>query len=452
MKRGSRSILTTVTLLFIVLFLIQCGSSRESNWNERLMPNTRNPYDLSLMEKLMEKTYSKMGEFNTIEVSDNLQEEIERATYFHNNSGLNSTGTYIYVGDKLNIKLEEYQSLLEFVQAGNSVFISANDILMYDFTELISAEEEDAYYYEEEEHDYEEEVYTDSFIYNLNFEPNVFSIEDTAIFQVKNKGTYKFSRYLPKQYGENQVWNDISYDHDISNTHLTDYKEVGTVNDKVGSMKFKYGDGTIIIHSNPVVFTNYFLKEDQGYKYMKDVFSYLPSSNVVYWDNQSRFTKYRNMNRDKSVYPLSIVMENNSLKALIYLIVVLTLLFVIFNSKRKQRIIPLLPDNRNTSIAFSETIGSLYFQAGNNKKLCEKMMKMFRFQIRKKWGIATANLDKEIIRDIARRSGMTEAFIYDIFNQWKRLEQFDNVSSEELISLHQNIELFYTNMNKEYGK
>ena len=45
-------------------------------------------------------------------------------------------------------------------------------------------------------------------------------------------------------------------------------------------LKIQYGKGAVFVHTNPVVFTNYFLLKDT-YSYTEQVFSYLPSSTIL---------------------------------------------------------------------------------------------------------------------------------------------------------------------------
>ena len=62
--------------------------------------------------------------------------------------------------------------------------------------------------------------------------------------------------------------------------------------------------------------------------------------------------------------------------------------------KRKQRIIPVLERNENTSFKFISTIGRLYFLQNDHKKLCQQKMKLFYAYIRDRYNINTTKVDE----------------------------------------------------------
>ena len=48
------------------------------------------------------------------------------------------------------------------------------------------------------------------------------------------------------------------------------------------------------------------------------------------------------------------------------------ILFIFFNAKRRQRIIPIIEPLVNSTVDFTKTIGNLYFQQNNNADLINK--------------------------------------------------------------------------------
>lgn len=443
MSRKTGLILAGIILFFFIIYLIVKSSKPGvSNWQVRYLPGTNEPYDLSLLEKTLSKTYSPSYSYEKIGVKDKFDLIIstDDEDYSYDEDYKFIPSTYVFVGGSLHLRENNYRSLLNFIRAGNSAFIAADTILIYESEKVKNQ------YFEGEV--LQEEL--DSLFFKTQFNSILSSNKDTATVNLNND-QFRFCQFTPYYYNY-QSWSHLNLDKYSNNSEVRKSESLGSINGESNLLMIEYGEGKLLLHSNPILFTNYFLKEKRGFDYVEGVLGQLPEANYLIWDDQSRFVKYGDAKREKGTYPLTIIMDNKSLRAFVYLLLALTFLYIFFNSKRRQRVIPLLPENRNTSVAFSETVGRLYYQKGNNKKLCEKMMKMFRFQIRKKWGIATAKLDDDIIRDISVRSGMTANFIRSIFDEWNRLENFNVVSAEELIKLHQSIELFYSKINKDYGE
>src|SRR5690606_20580254 len=120
------------------------------------------------------------------------------------------------------------------------------------------------------------------------------------------------------------------------------HKVLGYVNDdyaKVNFLEIPFEDGHIFLHLEPKIFTNYNILKDQRYRYSEGVLSYLPNK-TIYFDS---FTKYYDADygdaEEKS--NLSWFLQQQSFKWATYLALILTLLFIIFHAKRRQRIIPI---------------------------------------------------------------------------------------------------------------
>ena len=107
------------------------------------------------------------------------------------------------------------------------------------------------------------------------------------------------------------------------------------------------------------------------------------SKGNIYW--------YPNKTYNSSVSnsPMRFILSNEGLKWGWYLFLIGMIILMIFNAKRKQRIIPIIKPLTNTTVDFTKTIGNLYFQEGNHDTIMEKKIIYFLEKIRQDYLLDT---------------------------------------------------------------
>lgn len=203
-----------------------------------------------------------------------------------------------------------------------------------------------------------------------------------------------------------------------------------------GCIVYSVGSGKLILHAAPVAFTNYFLLQNDNKTYLSNLFSYItePVSNIYFISFNSREVS----NSDFSV------LWNNIATRIALLLTIFTLgIFLLFEMKRKQKIIPIIKPVENSSVAFTETIGRLYFNKKNHTNLAEKMVQHFLEFVRSNYYLNTNNLDQEFVRMLAAKSGneisKTDTLVYNI----KEVQNGTKVDEAFLYSLYTQIQDFY---------
>ena len=212
------------------------------------------------------------------------------------------------------------------------------------------------------------------------------------------------------------------------------------------------GKGRIYLHVAPRIFSNYFLLTGDNYKYFENVISYLRSDpKNIYWDeyykntNSSRRKNNNGRNSEDNFSSLSVINQHAPLLWAFWLAIAGLLLYIIFNAKRKQRVINIVKPNANTTLTFTETVGRLYLQKKNNSHIAEKMITYFYEHVRKKYFIGTAIINDEFINSLSGKSGVSKEKTQQLFSLIERLQSGDNVDDEELLQLNTEIENFYKN-------
>ena len=121
-------------------------------------------------------------------------------------------------------------------------------------------------------------------------------------------------------------------------------------------------------------------------------------------------------------------------------------MYLIFRTKRRQRVIPLLEPNSNTSLEFVQTIGRLYFLQNNHRGLCKQMMRHYLAFVRNKYSLSTLKINEELFSKIASRSKVNIETIRNIFNSFGLIDKTAaEINDKELINFHQSIDSFYKN-------
>ena len=115
---------------------------------------------------------------------------------------------------------------------------------------------------------------------------------------------------------------------------------------------------------------------------------------------------------------------------------------MIFNAKRRQRVIPIIKPLPNTTVDFTKTIGNLYYQEGNHQNLIDKKIIYFLERVRNEYLIDTAVLDENFIKKLHAKTGK------DI----KDIEHLVYLINYQKKSYHQSIETDLIEINKAIEK
>lgn len=211
---------------------------------------------------------------------------------------------------------------------------------------------------------------------------------------------------------------------------------------KPNCIRREKGTGTITLHANPLMFTNFFLLHKNNHTYFTSLLSGLPSHySVVWWDEYFRQTNYEK----KGFSSLGVLLKYPSLKwALITSLIVLGLL-LISETKRRQKVIPVIPPPDNPSLDFVRTIGRLYYHAKDNENLARKIESHFRDFIRQHYGISGHQPDASFARQLALKTGVEEALVLSLLQEFKMIEEHGMVPDGDLLRINELIEQFHKN-------
>lgn len=114
---------------------------------------------------------------------------------------------------------------------------------------------------------------------------------------------------------------------------------------------------------------------------------------------------------------------------------------MLFNAKRKQRVVPIIKPLENTTVDFAKTIGNLYYQEGDHTTIIDKKIIYLLEKIRNEYLIDTTKLDADFIKKFQQKTGKShfdiERMVF-LINTHRRSPH--NSIEDDLININNAIE------------
>ncbi|MGN6639728.1 MAG: DUF4350 domain-containing protein [Mucilaginibacter sp.] len=307
--------------------------------------------------------------------------------------------TYIIINDKVLLSAYDIDKMLPFIKQGNDVFIASNN-----FSDTLANKLKfsmDGYYF------------------------NDSTITDKVHFVNKHIGQKKYK--LPKgQY-------DI-YFSQIDTLHAVSLAQ----NDsgKTTFVKYAIGKGHLYLNCDPKLFTNYSLINTSGSLYTATALSYLRNSKTIIWDEY--YTKGRVGERSL----MRVFFNNRSLRWAYLIALGGVVIFVIYERKRRQRIIPVIEPLKNSTVEFVNVVGQVYYEQRENQNIAQKKVVYFLEYLRSQYYLKTDLLNREFVERLAQKTGIELSFAQELITQIHFIKDH-HVTDNDLIKLNQLIEQFY---------
>jgi len=384
-----------MVVLTIGLLMLDSSEPRPIDWTPTFARTDKVPFGAYI---LYESLPAAVGDSNRTVVTLPIYNVLSKArttktTYFFLNSSFD--------GDYLDV-----ERLLKFASRGNTVFIAA---------------EEFPYALED----------------TLQFSTDgTFSVSDSSVVNLVN----------PALRGSK----DYSYPAWMCSTFFSEFDTARTtvlgtdLEKNCNYLRIEFGEGAFYLSTLPYAFTNYNLVDTLRSSYAISALSYLPKQPLL-WDEYYKAGK--EVARQKEEYvvesPLRYVLGRKELRAALYLLLGMLLLFVFFAAKRRQRIIPVIHRPQNTSLEFARTVGRLYYQHGDHRSIAEKMIGYFLEYVRSTFSVDTSNRAGEFRTILSRRSGVDRATVERVFSMIDFVSMQVELGEEDLDDLNTAIEKFH---------
>jgi hypothetical protein len=383
------------SVLLLIYLVAQFNRPNPVNWATTLSYNDKIPYGTYVF-------YNRLKDlFPGAQVKN-----ISKSPYDVFTNGNLTSGSYIVIAQNATFSKIDFKEMVKYVSAGNSVFISA-----FNFDGYIS-----------DSLKLETGVEYDKKNPGLNFTNP----------QLKKAADYKFDNNISSQYFSK---------FDTARATSISQNQYGQSN----YLRFKFGKGNLFLFANPQILTNYSLLKPGGGEYPAKVLSYLPVTDNIYWD------LYQNHDVSADQSPMRVFFNNPGLQWAYYLSLASLLLFVIYEIKRRQRIIPVIEPLKNATVEFVSVVGKVYYEQRDNSNIAAKKIVYFSEHLRNVFGLKTGNYNNDFLVSFINKTGIDESLARDLVSHINYMSQQSRVSDHELIVLNQLIEKFYI-QSGSYGK
>lgn len=202
-------------------------------------------------------------------------------------------------------------------------------------------------------------------------------------------------------------------------------------------VRLPHGEGHFYLCSVPVAFSNVYVLRPQTSDFAFASLSCLPASRPAWWD------EYQKQGRLGGNSMLRVLLRYPALRAAFYLTCIGALLFIFFEAKRRQRIIPILKPLPNTTLLFTRTVAGLYRQGNDHTRLANKKINLFLEYLRTRFHEPELDLNDEQLRErLSQKSGVSR----EELNKFIRLINFTRtapqVTDQQLLQLSHAISAF----------
>lgn len=392
-------------LVITAAIVLNVEATRKIDWQESFNEKSDHPYGLSVFYKELPNLFKN----NKVRTVYHLPSNYLKVNSRDSSGTHTARGTYIIIGNSNYLDSESIDELLDFVSSGNTLFISD-----YDFPQKIHDTLNIAIEFTKNTKD------------SISYQSLKYRNAKDIIID-KNEGDYFFSTF-------------DTLNHVVLGHTKIDYKRVNFI-------QIPFGKGHLFLHLEPKAFTNYNILKANRYKYVEGVISYLPESDLYFDAHEKIRTPYNRTAKRES--NLSWFLEQLSFRWAWYTALIFAILFVIFNAKRRQRIIKIINPLQNTTLNFVKTVSNLYYETQDHKNLVDKKITYFLEHIRTTYNINTSVLDDVFVDKLTSKTGKNRKAIKSLVNYINNLRAKTDFLETDLIELNKRIE----NLNlKNHGR
>ncbi len=417
---------------FFLLFATGCLPDKAKldaeKWNINLENTDKRPYGTYLANQSLKYFFpdAKIEILSRGFKYDNIDDRMRDHS--------NGKSLLILEGLSFNVSLREWDALKNFAGDGNELVIFCSSIdnkvsEELNITKSYSGDESSHFYFHDSDFDY-----TQALVIAGN-ETKKFGYHGRMI-----EGFFSFK-------SDEDYLNAKAFDNDHSGGTLSAEDSIiparpdtlGYSYRRPNFVRYTVGAGHICFHAAPLALSNYFLLQDGNQEYLSLLWQTLPADIAkVYWQDY--------LYRDTDASSMDILWRHPATRFALVLAIFALAVYVLFESKRKQRIIPIVAPLKNDSVSFVETVGRLYYNKGNNANLAEKMTLQFLEWVRSHYFLNTNLINEHFIKQLTIKSGLPEATVRGLVEMINEIRMGNiKVDDAYLYQLYYTIQQFYKN-------
>lgn len=389
---GYRRFIIIFSVLFILYVVAEINKPKPIDWTVTISRSDKNPYGGYIIYNQLKHIFpaTTIQSFRTL--------------IYKQAKNLPETNTaYFIIGATLRPTATETNKMKNYVSKGNYIIASANH-------------------------------FYNSFLDSLGVEtttPVSFKPNDSTSINFVNPALKETKNFTFIQGTIDQYFSKID------NGKIT----ILSINNhhKPVFVKVPYGKGAFFIHAAPVCFSNYFLLFRHNASYTSKALSYIPQNvSKIYWDEF-----YKSEQKQEVTTPFRFFLSNEHLRWALRLALIGLLLYIFFEMKRRQRIIPVITPLQNSTLDFVKTVASVYYNEKDNNGIADQKADYFLEFVRNRFNIATQTLDNDFAEQLHRKSGVRIEDISELISLLISVQTEQDVTDEMLLDLNRSVDNFY---------
>lgn len=357
-----------------------------SNWTNKYELNDKKPMGLYLFTSLA-KAHVDSTQKVMIAPNKEILDSLIAAD--------NERKTFLFVGNNFGLITDEIEALLDEVKEGSELFLAYNSLTG----------------------NVEEELF-------VRNDPRFEYASEINIFTSKRKFP------MINLFQNDTIASDWNAFGDIET--IGPYKTLSSFMEMSNFIRIKHGAGRIHLVSTPSVFFNYQLKRMFGFKYAEYALNQIPKDQDIillelgrlssdYGDEDPGEEEGENLKEDDSY--LTLLFNNPTLLKAMLLAILGVILFVAFRSKRTRPVVPYIENKKDMTLAFAETITSIYYAKRNPYGLLQVQKKNFQTMVQKHFFLDLSRKDQDNVRNsLAEKSNLSRSEVDKLLDLFETKE------------------------------
>ncbi len=387
----NRSFIIAISVLLILMFALQLNLPQRYSWIPTFSHKDKNPFGCYVFDSIMSQSVP-----SGYSVTDKTLYRI-----CHDGNKVN----VLIISDDVNLSKTDVDAIKDIAGRGGNVLIAGNSKTYNTTSDSLMIKN-----------------------FGACFKYGYFSITS---LKRKIKNDASGSRDTIHWSMDNDVYKDNIYPvysmmiEDLMTADSADNTEViafrtGDAQDKElrvspVAIRKEVGKGSVILVSTPLLFTNYGILDGSTAEYIFRLMSHISNNHVV---RTTSYMKTQDM-ADAEASPLRFFLGQPPLRTALYLALLVITLFLIFNARRRQRVIPVVEQPQNRSLEFVKLIGTLYYHNKEHSDI-----------VRKKFAFFAEELRRLLMVDITDRDADRHSFSVISSRTGLRLEEVENIISD----------------------
>lgn len=418
--KGKLIFASLLGLLLFFLIISLMSAPKRINWRENFRREMEEPYGTAVLYALIPDLFSQA----TVEI-------VEQEMYYQLEENDYANSCYLIIDQQFMPDEYDLEYLFAYLEAGNYAFIAARDF---------SYEMADTFGFS---------------IIQGNGESLGFSLEavqDSEAVGFVNPQLTQFQAY--DMIRSQESWGFAI--EDSSRIKVLATNQYG----QACLIRIVHEETFLILCSAPRMLSNYHLLNKNDHQFAATALSHIPEKiTTLLWDEfyktEAPFNGDPNQAPKEQPGLLSYINQEAPLRWAFWLLMSTLLLYAFFESKRKQRTIPVREPLPNATLEFTQTVGRLYYQSHDHKNVAEKKIKILLSFIRTHYFMQVPQFQPDplfasksgaspvFIRTLSGKSGMTEGELGELFRLIARIRQRNTITENELLELNMLTEKFY---------